>query len=420
MDNKIFRWDKFSDQPHQIRDKQAKKRLKSKNRWQIAKTIFLAIFSFPIFLIYSLFPKRGREIDISKFFGIGLNLDKGYQQLDFLKELNLKSVAVRFPIWEIDKIDDYLNFIAKLENYEILLIVLQDRENIEDLELFEKNIETLFMRFGKIGVQEFQIGNTINRSKWGFFSISEYLNFFEIAFKVRDREFPNLKLVGSGVIDFEYFFTIHTLFNFKNFKYDKFSSLLYVDRRGSPEGKQYFFYNLYRKIELLFSIVSLSPKSSKSIYITEANWPIRDTAPFTPTSPFETVSPEDYSIFMVRYFLISLSTRFVEKIFWHQLVSAGYGLIDHRDENQLKPYPSFRAFQTLLNLLKNEKYSSHSFGQNLQKVDFQTISIFWTLEKNEILNFDDEVQIFSIYGEKSFSKSIEISQKPIYIKIKQK
>jgi len=412
--NIYFEWDYFSDQPYPIRDRTLKRRIKKENRWRRLKTILIAIILFPLFLLRLLLPFKRREIELKDFFGIGVNLDKGEEQLSLLQELQIKNLIVRFPLWDIKNIDKYSRFISKFRDYSILIVVMQDRENIVNRELFKKNIEIIFRELSKVGVKEFQIGNAINRSKWGFFSIDEYLDFFQIAYKIKEREFPYIKLIGSGVIDFEYHNTVHTLFNLYRFKYDAISSLLYVDRRGMPENRQYLLFNLKLKIEFLYSIVSLSPKSGEKIYITETNYPIEGTEPYTPTSQYEAIDLEEYKNYMVRYFLISISTGLINRVYWHQLISAGYGLVDNRD-GELKRYPAFRALQVMLSLLSDDRYISYSFKDNLHMVKFKEVVVYWVKRKNVELKFKNRVRFVDIDGNRREGESVLITKSPIYI-----
>ncbi len=406
------RWDSFSDQPYPIRDRKLKKRIRKLYFWQRFKTLFLSI---PLFLFSSirlLFPLPKREIYPSNFFGIGVNLDKGEKQKKLLKELQIENIVFRFPLWDIEKIDRYIDFLSDISHLSILVIVIQDRRHIEDRELLRRDIEIVFSNFSKIGVREFQVGHTINRSKWGFFSVDEYLNFFEVVYQVRNSQFPNIQLIGSGVIDFEYYNTIHTLFHFRKAFYDATSSLLYVDRRGAPENRQMLIFNLYRKIELLFSIVSLSPKSRDRIYITETNYPIKGTEPYTPTSQYEAVTLEEYTIYMVRYFLIAIATQSVEKVYWHQLISTGYGLVNHQGEK----YPQFQALKFLVSILKGERYISHRFDSNLHIVQFSRVVVYWAVSDEVNWDFGEEVEYFSIYGEKKRGQKVQITRFPIYVR----
>ncbi|RUM69065.1 MAG: hypothetical protein DSZ07_05485, partial [Sulfurovum sp.] len=157
----------------------------------------------------------------------------------------------------------------------------------------------------------------------------------------------NLKLIGSSVIDFEYHFTIRTLFNSYPIHYDKTASLLYVDRRGSPYATQMGIFDFKNKIAFLDTIVKSSSKTENSIYITEANWPLSGTAPYAPTSEKECVSEELYNQYMIEYFEIALKSQKIEKVYWHQLIASGYGLLDNRGK-KIRKTRAFYSFKKML------------------------------------------------------------------------
>jgi hypothetical protein len=230
----------------------------------------------------------------------------------------------------MENIDKYVSFAEKFgSDKEILITVIQDRAHIEDTVLLEHDIEIIFDRFQHIS-SEYQIGNAINRIKWSFISMEEYLKFYVTVQKVRDEKFTTLKLIGSSIIDFEYHCTIRTLFSTYKIHYDKFSSLLYVDRRGSPQNRQMGIFDLKNKIEFLDTLVRSSSKAENHIYLTEVNWPISGTAPYAPTSEKECVDEKAYTQYMLEYFDIAKKTGKIEKVFWHQLIAPGYGLVDDR------------------------------------------------------------------------------------------
>jgi hypothetical protein len=276
-----------------------------------------------------------------------VNLDKGEQQYALVKELGVKSLQIRVFLNDMDHIDEYVVFAKKFgKDKEILISIIQDRVHIEDPELLAQDIKTIFDKFQHIS-SEYQIGNAINRIKWSFVSMEEYLKFYETVQNVRDEYFPKLKLIGPSVIDFEYQNTIRTLFNNANIHFDKVSALLYVDRRGSPENTQMGIFDLKNKIEFLDTIVKSSTQTDKHIYLTEVNWPIAGTAPYAPTSEKECVSEDLYLQYMLAYFDIASKTGKIEKVFWHQLIAPGYGLVDDR-EGTLRKRDAFQAFKKMI------------------------------------------------------------------------
>jgi hypothetical protein len=388
-----LQWDDYSDQPHIIKDKTFKKSIYKKSALDEVVTILTTIVLSPfVALSYLLFQTK-RDIDTTKFFSMSVNLDKNPKEsLDLINELGVDSLLVRFPLSDMKNLDRYVEFVESFKDKEIVINILQDRENITNLELFEKNISLIFESFKDI--KEFQIANAINRKKWAFWKMSEYLSFFEVAKRVRDEKFKDKKLLGSSVIDFEYHYSIRSLFNLYSIKYDKFTSLLYVDRRGDPQNSQMGF-NLKRKIHLLNAIISISPKTKNNLYITETNWPLSNTAPYAPTSERECVSEDDYAFYMVIYYLLSLSTNQVDRVFWHQLIAPGYGLIDNRDG--IKKYPAFYAYKTMMKLLKGAVLKEYVLGTKIKlfkfKKGYEIITIYYSDE-----NLDLKSGI-NIYGE---------------------
>ncbi len=342
-----FIWDNYSDQPYPIRDKIYKKKMRRKYIWDYIPLFFVNIVFFPLGMLFmSLF--NGKKVDKKSFYGIGVAFNKGEVQKKLIEDLGVKYLLIRMPLWEMHRIEEYVVFAKSFgDDKHILLNILQDREHIEDKKLLQKNITVIFEKFGPF-VKEYQIGNAINRTKWGFFSMGEYLEWYSNIQEIRDAKYPDLKLIGSSVIDFEYHYTIRTLFNFFNLKYDKLSSLLYVDRRGGPQNRQMGIFDTKNKINMLYALAKFSPKTTDDIYITEVNWPLSNTAPYAPTSELECVSEEAYSKFMIEYLHIAKESKKIQRVYWHQLIAPGYGLVDNRDD-KIRKTKAFEDYKSLIN-----------------------------------------------------------------------
>ena len=346
---KPFIWDNYSDQPYPLKDKAYKKKMRAKHFFSYIPLFLTNIIIFPLSIVLMYFFKGQNDSKYS-FYGIGVDLDKGEVQKELVEELGVKYLLVRMPLWQMDRIEEYVHFAKSFgTDKHILLNILQDREHIEDKVLLEKDIKTIFENFSPF-VEEFQIGNAINRTKWGFFSMDEYLKWYEVIQKLRDEKYPHIKLIGSSVIDFEFHYTIRTLFNFFKVKYDKFSSLLYVDRRGAPNNKQMGIFDTENKINMLYALVKLSTKTSNEIYVTEVNWPLSNTAPYAPTSELECVSEAKYAQYMSEYYDIAKGSGKIQRVYWHQLIAAGYGLVDDRNGTIRKT----EAYQAYKRMIQNE------------------------------------------------------------------
>lgn len=355
-----FAWDRYSDQPAIIRDKSLKRKMRRSALPSLVKTVLISLFIMPLALISTAFLGK-RRIRGENFFGMGVNLDKESPlSPSLIDELGVKKLLIRIPLWEMDRLDEYTAFIASFADKEITVALLQDREHVTDLSLAQKHFTEIFEALLPY-CHTYVIGSTINRAKWGFFSVNEYLDFYAAAYHLKQNRFPHLRLIGSQVIDFEFHFTAHTLFNLQPVRYDALGTLLYVDRRGAPENTQMGF-NLVGKINLLAAMLRLSPKTSNDLIITETNWPIKNTAPYAPTSEFECVSETDYSDYMVRYHLLAFASQQVSCVYWHQLIAPGYGLIDNR--GMLHKRSAFYAYQTMLSHLQDAVFVAYRHNKH--------------------------------------------------------
>jgi len=413
---KPFRWDNYSDQPAIITDKTYKKKMRKKEFTSLIKTFFTALLMIPISLVTMPFVKR-KEINSNDFFSIGVDFEKKADEtLALLEELDVDRVLLRFKLWEMNKLKELHQFVKKLTNKKIILKVMQDRQNVEDLELFSSNLEQIFSKLGK-SIDIYEIATTINRAKWGFFSVDEYSRFYKCAYDLKEAKFKELKLIGSGVIDFEYHFTAHTLFNFYNYKYDGISALLYVDRRGAPENTQLGF-TLSDKIALLSSMVSLSPKTKHILHITETNYPLSGTAPYAPTSEYECIDEESYANFMLRYYLLAFASQQVDSVSWHQLLAKGYGLVNDVDGMQKRE--AFFVYKFMLKHLKNAQFLRLDIKRDyyiLQfMVDEKLLQIHWSLKETTLKN-EDFFDVYSSAGDIIMDEILIIGESPLYIYI---
>lgn len=413
----MFKWDPYSDQPYQIKDRAFKKAERKKEFFSLLYTFVSSLLIFPLALIFlPLFKKK--EINTEQFFGMSVNLDKEPEITpELVNDLGIKHLLIRFPMSDMDKIHEYIDFIKHIQYESVLINVVQDAHTVTDQALLKEQFDLIFTSFSAY-VEQFQIGTTINRSKWGFFSVNQYLRFYQTAYQLKNEAYPQLKLLGPSVIDFEYHYLIHALFNFFRLRYDAISALLYVDRRGAPENTQLGM-DLISKIHLMYALATISPKSSNEIIITETNWPLSGTAPYAPTSEHECVDEETYADYMVRYYLLAMCSSMVKSVYWHQLIAPGYGLIDNRDGKIIKR-PAYSAFKTMLEQLQGAKIVSFlqhkSFYEIIAEQRGQIIQVLWCNDTSFKLYFDKEVEIISRDGQVTVSKTAELSGSPIYCK----
>jgi hypothetical protein len=354
-----FAWDYYSDQPAIIRDKKLKRQMRREALGSLFKTFFVALVILPLAWIVSLFLPR-KKIHGSEFFGMGVNVNQEPNTTPYLlDELGITKLLIRIPLWEMEKLPQYVHFIRSFQDKEITVALLQDREHITSPLMTRDHLIQIFDALEGI-CSTYVIGSTINRAKWGFVSVNEYLDFFAVAYTLKQTRYPHLTLIGSQVIDFEFHFTAHTLFHCQAIHYDAVGSLLYVDRRGAPENTQMGF-NLLGKINLLYALIYLSPKTANKLIITETNWPLQHTAPYAPTSESECVSEEAYCAYMVRYHLLAFASQKVSCVYWHQLIAIGYGLVDTREG--IRKRSAFEAYHNMVAHLHDATFKRYRLSQ---------------------------------------------------------
>ena len=363
VDKSIFRWDGYSDQPATL-DRAVKRRLRWRSIGSVLRNLSsVLLLPGPVLgaVVRRETPRAHTNDD-----GIGLcvNLERpfedkkvlsGAELAEIVGTLNLRRLAVRIPLSDIDNLQDYVDFIRQFPGYRILVVVLQDRSTIEDPGKQESSLERIFATLSGV-VDCYQIGNAVNRLKWGFVSVDEWIEFFKVAWDLRNRKFPHIRLLGGAVIDFDLLDHCRSLRNGFPFTYDGYASLLYVDRRGAPENRQMGF-DLEGKIHVLRRIMESGNKVDRDdarLWITEVNWPLEDTGRYAPAMDHCRVGERAQLHYLVRYYLLALATGSVAACYWHQLVAPGYGLIDNRG-GVVRKRPAFHGFATLCRLFNGAR-----------------------------------------------------------------
>lgn len=265
---------------------------------------------------------------------------------EHLDRLGVRALLVRVPVWDPDPV---LAVRAELRalargGWMITVALVQDRAAVCEPQRWRSFVGTVATELGE-SVHAFQIGQASNRKKWGVWRPDEYVGLLEGVQEAR-AAWPRCLWLGPAVIDFEYHFVVNSLFRPRPFDFDGIASLLYVDRRGSPESTQYGHFDLRRKILLLRAVIEAAHHPLVPIHLTEFNWPLRDTGRFSPAGTHVQVDEDDQAAYLVLYYLASAASGCVASAFWWQLVAHGYGLVDDGDDTW-RCRPAFEALREL-------------------------------------------------------------------------
>lgn len=343
-------WDRLSDQPHQHAGRLAKLRVRLADARAHADEAATIAGSLPRI------RRRYRELQRDLWQkpvvwdGAGLCLrpfpENPEAALALVDELGVKHILVRLHPWDEEHAaEEELVRALHARGCELTFALPQNRELVRDPARWESAVERLATVFAPYGPR-FQVGQAINRSKWGIWNLREYAELARSAEKILRRT-PGMEILGPAVIDFEYHVTAAVL-NQKDagIRFDAVSALLYVDRRGAPENPQAGF-DTVDKVVLLKAIADTARNAAGRVWITEVNWPLWE-GPHSPAGKSVSVDEESQADYLVRYYLLALGTGLVERVFWWQLVARGYGLIDPADPANPRRRPAFFALKTLL------------------------------------------------------------------------
>lgn len=340
-------WDALSDQPHQHASRAEKLLVRARDVGPHLRAQLVAAAAAPRIL------RRYRELvagldkqqaPVGKL-GIGL---RPYPEdpaalLAAVDELGVRHALVRLHPWqETHDDEEALARALRERGIDILFALPQRRELVRDLPSWRRAVEALGARFAPYA-EAFQVGQAINRSKWGVWTLAEYRALLrEAAAALTPHGVP---IVGPGVIDFEPHVTAAAV-NWPHLgvRFHALASLLYVDRRGAPENKQLGF-DALRKAALLRAIADTAKWCEPRSWITEVNWPLRE-GPHSPAGRDVAVDEQTAADYAVRYCTWLLSSGLVERIYWWQLIARGYGLLVAEDGG-LRRRRAFQALATM-------------------------------------------------------------------------
>lgn len=389
----IWLWDEKSAQPMTVMDKREKRRYRSLG--YVVKTAWQSMVAMPKILKHYnviLAESYQQPVEMRNRIGVAIHPKDEYWQreLPMLQELGNPPVLIRFCHHETPA--DWAKGIALVEQLHIqgisiMAALLQDRRAILEPDQWANFLESVITAIAD-KVNHIEITHAFNRVKWGVWNAKEYSQLMQPAFALKKR-FPTIKLTGPACIDFEYHPTIAALNTIPaGQKFSALSHLLYVDRRGAPEGKQGRFSTL-EKCALLKALARWSDHCEDKVIVSEVNWPIKYTGIWSPIGcPYEAPqwrrdepgeTEEIYAHYMLRYLAISICSGHVEQVFWWRLSAHGYGLVD--DCNDFRKRPAYNALVFFLDLLGKATFIGKREVSGIYALEFkkdnQNIMMLW-------------------------------------------
>jgi len=349
-------WDRLSDQPHQHAGRWEKLKIRFADAPEHLGDYLRVLRALP--RIY----RRYRSLECCSkdvlFDGIGLALrpmpEIFEEHLRAIDELGVRRLLIRLHPWDEDHREELRLARALADRgHELAFALPQNRELVRDPSRWKAAIEEIAGLFTPYG-SSFQLCQAVNRSKWGIWRPSEYQRLVRNASEIL-RRYPGVEILGPSVIDFEFQATIAHLHRpAEGIFFDAVSSLLYVDRRGAPENTQLGL-DTRGKVRFLKAICETSPMTTGRSWITEVNWPLWE-GPHSPAGRCVSVDEETQADYLVRYFILTLASGFVERVYWWRLAARGYGLATLQPEGTLRRRPSWHAMRTLVRMLDGARF----------------------------------------------------------------
>lgn len=350
-------WDHLSDQPHQHANRLQKAWIRLLDLPSQAGHWGVALLALPRILGRYLKLKRSLLQEPVEWPGAGLCV-RPYPEapealLLAIDELGVRQVLIRLHPWQSEH-DEEEKLARALHGrgLEISYSLPQNRDLVRDVDLWRRRVGELAKRFLPYG-RVFQVGQAINRSKWGIWRYGEYLRLAGIAAEEL-RAAGDVMVLGPAVIDFEPYATASIINQRGCPKLDGVASLLYVDRRGAPENEQAGFSGQDKAL-LCRAMAETSRRSAPRSWITEVNWPLWE-GPHSPAGRKVSVDEATQADYLVRFYLLALATGAAERVYWWQLVARGYGLmVPETDVTKLRRRPAFQALRTMEAQLRDHR-----------------------------------------------------------------
>jgi len=381
-------WDHLSDQPHQHAGRWSKLGIRLMDGPHHVVDFAVVAASAP--KIFRRYRRLKRELHSKPVLmdGFGLCLrpwpDDPDAHLDAVDALGVKKVLIRLHPWESDHdAEETLAAALHSRGCDLVFALPQIRDLVTDLPRWRAAVEEIGERFAPYGTR-FQIGQAVNRSKWGIWTRNEYVRLYQVAAEVL-RRIDGVEPLGPAVIDFEFQITSAVVnHRAENLDFDILASLLYVDRRGAPENCQLCFCTI-EKVLLLKAIADTGRNSTSRSWITEVNWPLAE-GPHSPAGKTVAVGEEAQADYLVRYYLETLASGAVERVYWWRMIARGYGLIAPEPDGALRRRPSWYALKTLNAMLDGATFTcplpagDHTWLYRFERAG-DVVVVAWSLDK---------------------------------------
>lgn len=277
----------------------------------------------------------------------------------------------------------------KLEGFQVGLHLVATRREMEALPqpegaaLWRQFVRDTFARFAG-RVEFFEIGSTVNRRRWSGFTLTLFLQAWDIAWE--EAQAQQLLLAGPNVTDFEPFY--NTMFLDEMRRRGRLPAIhtnnLFVERATEPEAfdhkilgralAPWLKFNTLKKASLLGAVGQWA--GVKRNFSTHVSWSLRRIRRVLADAE------EQQADYVARYCCLMAAAGGFNRVYWGPLIGQREGLIDDgtdyfpevfhvtfygRANGEVRNYrvrPAFDAFRTV-----NELLADSTFTRRLETTD---------------------------------------------------
>lgn len=443
--NDVWIWDTKSEQAIPVLKSKDRHKYQSSSRvtkslWGIVKN-FWKISQNEKYYRSKLFDQPILNFANRLFISISGDSHRFTREQQLLGELGCTGVHIRFYFHEGAGVLKWkCNVVQTLTmaGYKVAITLVQNREAVLNPERWAEFGTQVLDACAKY-VYWVQIGQAINRSKWGCWNYKEAAQLFE-PLEQWKKAFPDIKFIGPSLIDYEWDYLVGLLECLpKNIHFSAGSQALYVDRRGAPENKQGKAAALDKLIRIR-AITNTSKIFGNQLIVSEFNWPLLGTREWSPVgSPYITpgvrtndpsVTERDAAIFTLRYVLLGLASGVTASMVFWELAAHGFGLADpgvDEDQNQQrwKKRPAFEVLSVFFTLLKDAHYiraiqvddNAKAWILEFKDSNEKHIVVGWTsdaLANRPMVKLDFEVKtVVDAFG-KTIAAPVKLLTDPVY------
>lgn len=420
----IWLWDEFSGQPSVVLTGRERRQERSmKDTWLTLKAC--AANAVPIYRAYQNTKETAFTGLRSLEYGLGVSIEVDTEfdaQRAALASLPSQSLLVRcyFHLGEKHWVQCQ-QAIAQLKSdgHSISLSLIQSRQALLEPSRWDDFI-TRQLAINHHLLDAVEIGHAINRVKWGCWNLEEIGQLWRAVPALR-QQYSGVTFIGPAVNDFEFQYYPPLLHQQSN-AFDALSGHLYVDRRGAPENEQ----NGFSTVEKTLLAKAMAQHFGKPrYYITEVNWPIKDTGLYSPLagaylvkgkpeSPLH-VSEAQSAAYMIRYALLALCSGATERIWWWRLAHPGFGLLDSGDA--MRPRPGWHAYCQFQKMTTTGRFLNREFANGIYQYHFEGFTLAYSTEAKAVLPIKYGVKrIENMLGEAIPSaREVQLSGEPLYL-----